>query len=172
MSGVSFEAAFADFYAPVYLYLHRRIGREVAEELAAETFATAFAQWERFDQARPVGPWLYGIATNLLRHHWRDEERKLRAFARTGVDPAAASVEDEATRHADADRQQHALAEALAALRVEERDVLLLHAWAELDVNEIATALSIPLGTVKSRLSRGRERLGNLLREIGQQAAR
>jgi RNA polymerase sigma factor (sigma-70 family) len=172
MAGVTPEQAFADYYAAVFRYLHRRIGHAVAEELAAETFATAFSSWDRFDRTRPVGPWLYGIATNLLRHHRRDEERKLRAYARTGVDPAAAGVEDDAIRHADARAQLRALAEGLAQLRAPERDVLLLHAWAELSDDEIAAALSLPLGTVKSRLSRGRARLGNHPGLVGQEAAR
>jgi RNA polymerase sigma-70 factor (ECF subfamily) len=169
---VSAEQAFADHYALIYRYLHRRIGAGVAEELAAETFATAFANWSRFDQTRPVIAWLFGIATNLLRRHRRDEERKLSAYARTGVDPASATVEDEAIASADAQAKHRALAAGLAQLRVQERDVLLLHAWADLSDEEIALALQVPVGTVKSRLSRGRSRLGNYLGLIGEGVVR
>lgn len=172
MANVSPEQAFADHYDAIHRYLHRRVGAAIAEELAAETFAVAFATWKRYDPTRPLAPWLFGIATNLLRRHWRDEERMLRAYARTGVDPAAATVEDEAIAAADAAASNRALALGLAHLRAQERDVLLLHAWAELTDEEIAVALGVPLGTVKSRLSRGRSRVGNYLGLIGEGAVR
>jgi len=160
--GHSFDEAFAAEFAPLHRYLARRVGAAAADELAAETFTVAFRRWDRLDPERPVRPWLYGIAANLMRHHWRKERRMLRAYARTGVDPI--STEDtpaEDTRE---------LAVALAGLRHEEREILLLHAWAELTDTEIAAALGIPAGTVKSRLSRTREKLRNRLEPVGQEA--
>ena len=70
-------------------------------------------------------------------------------------------------RRLAADAQQRALAAALAALRPEEREVILLHAWAGLSDDEIAAALALPLGTVKSRLHRTRERPRNRLAPSG-----
>jgi DNA-directed RNA polymerase specialized sigma24 family protein len=55
--------------------------------LTAATFAAAYEGWARLDPERPLRPWLYGIAANLVRHHWRHERRMLRAYARTGADP-------------------------------------------------------------------------------------
>lgn len=167
--GGSFEDAFEAEFAPLHRYLARRLGGSAADDLAAETFAVAFRSWDRLDPSRPVRPWLYGIAANLVRHHWRKERRMLRAYARTGVDPVFAD-EDAAVERADAGARQRELAEALAALRPEEREILLLHAWAELTDSEIAEALDLPLGTVKSRLSRARERLRNRLGAVGQEA--
>jgi RNA polymerase sigma factor (sigma-70 family) len=166
--GRSFEAAFEAEFAPLHRYLARRLGQSLADELAAETFAVAFRSWDRLDPTRPVRPWLYGIAANLVRHHWRKERRMLRAYARTGVDPVLAEV-DEVAERLDAERRQRELAKALAALRPAEREILLLHAWAELTDSEIAEALSLPIGTVKSRLSRARERLRNQLGGVGQE---
>jgi RNA polymerase sigma-70 factor (ECF subfamily) len=165
----SFEVAFEAEFAPLHRYLARRLGASLADDLAAETFAVAFRSWDRLDPARPVRPWLYGIAANLLRHHWRKEQRMLRAYARTGVDPVFAD-EDAAVERADAEARQRELAAALAELRRDEREILLLHAWAELTDSEIAEALDIPLGTVKSRLSRVRDKLGNRLCGVGQEA--
>lgn len=85
----------------------------------------------------------------------------LRAYARTGVDPVHA--EDEPA----ADSRE--LAAALAELGRDEREILLLHAWAELTDAEIAAALDLPVGTVKSRLSRAREKLRNRLDPVGQE---
>lgn len=167
--GRSFEDAFEAEFPALHRYLARRLGFSAADDLSAETFAIAFRNWERLDADRPVAPWLYGIAANLIRHHWRKEQRMLRAYARTGVDPIVADHEEAAER-VDAQSQHRAVADALAALRPADREILLLHAWAELSDSEIADAIGLPLGTVKSRLSRTRERLRNRLADIGQEA--
>ena len=164
---LSIESAFEAEFAPLYRYLRRRVGAATADDLAAETFATAFADWSRFDQSRPLRPWLLGIAANLLRHYWREERRMLRAYARTGVDPVLAE-DDQAVARIDADARRRELAAALGKLRPRDREILLLHAWADLSDHEIATALELPLGTVKSRLHRTRERLRNQLADDGQ----
>ena len=163
-----FAATFRREFAAVHRYVRRRIGVDVADDVTAATFAAAYAAWHRFDPSRPARPWLYGIATNLLRRHYRDEERKLRAYARTGIDPVGSVDESEVVRRLDANAEQRTLALALAELRPEEREILLLHAWAELGDEEIAAALALPLGTVKSRLHRARGRVRNRLEAIGQ----
>jgi RNA polymerase sigma factor (sigma-70 family) len=115
------------------------------------TFVEAFRGRDRFDRSRAnARPWLFGIAVNLLRHHYRDEERMLAALARTAVDPVAPEGEahtNSLSRH---------VAAALEALPAGDRDVLLLFAWEDLGYREIAEALDIPVGTVQSRLSRAR----------------
>jgi RNA polymerase sigma-70 factor (ECF subfamily) len=165
----SFNAVFESEFPALHRYLRRRVGNEV-DDLTAATFATAFANWERLDAARPVRPWLYGIAANLVRHHWRSERRMLRAYARTGIDPVVLD-EDDALDGLEAQSRQRELAAALAQLRPRDREILLLHAWADLSDSEIATALSLPIGTVKSRLYRTRERLRKRLSPDGQSAA-
>ncbi|HXF74250.1 MAG TPA: sigma-70 family RNA polymerase sigma factor [Actinomycetota bacterium] len=126
----------------MYGYLVRRVGPQVAEELAAEVFTQAFRQRGRFDPAREdAGPWLFGIAANLLRRHRREERRRLMAYARTGVDAVAHDETEEVDSRTDADAIGRQLALALATLRASEREVLLLFAWAELSYQEIAEAL-------------------------------
>lgn len=140
--------------------MHRRVGAQLADELAAETFAVAFSRRGGFDPRHAdARPWLYGIAANLLRNHRRSERRQLLAYARTGVDPVEPDAFSGADDRLDAARAMRGLAEALASLRDQEREVLLLFAWAELSYEEIAQALVIPVGTVRSRLSRARKRL-------------
>lgn len=95
----------------------------------------------------------------------------LRAYARTGVDPVLAD-DDSAVERIDAEARHRELADALAQLRPDEREILLLHAWADLADSEIAAALGLPVGTVKSRLSRTRERLRNQLGDVGQEAVK
>jgi RNA polymerase sigma-70 factor (ECF subfamily) len=110
-----------------------------------------------------VAPWLYGIATNLLRRSRRQELRGYRALAASGRDPLHSGivegVAERAAERVDADRLSRPLAAALAGMPARERDVLLLFAWANLGYAEIAQALDIPVGTVRSRLSRARARL-------------
>ena len=165
----SFDAAFAAEFPTLHRYLARRVGASAADDLAAETFAVAFRNWGKLDPERAVRPWLYGIAANVMRHHWRKERRMLRAYARTGVDPVFAE-DDDAVERADAGVRRRELAEMLAALSRDEREILLLHAWAGLTDTEIAEALGLPIGTMKSRFSRTREKLRNQLDEVGKEA--
>jgi RNA polymerase sigma factor (sigma-70 family) len=163
-----FGDAFREEFPPIHRYLRRRVGADLADDLAAETFATAYARWDRFDESLPLRPWLYGIAANLLRHHWRRERRQLRAYARTGIDPVVDEL-DESLGRSDASSQRRQLAAELARLRRDDREILLLHAWAELSDGEIAQALRLPVGTVKSRLHRTRAQLRNRIGTVGQE---
>ncbi len=152
----AFIAVFERHYDAVHRYLRRRVSAEVADDLTAETFVRAYERRASYRPDRPdARPWLYGIATNLLRHHFRREERELRAFARSGVDPAQDPVL--------AEPAEVELARALAELAPGERDVLFLYVWADLSYEEIAEALALPLGTVRSRLHRARAKLRRLL---------
>lgn len=156
--GASFAALFDRHAVAVHRYLARRIGSTIADDLLAQTFLVAFEGRHRYDCSRPdARPWLYGIATNLLRRHRRDELRQYQAWARTGIDPVLSeSPADRIIDRVDADAWSVPLATALAGLRAGDREVLLLFAWAQFSYAEIAEALAIPVGTVRSRLNRAR----------------
>jgi RNA polymerase sigma factor (sigma-70 family) len=165
----AFAEVFERHYPAVHRYVARRLGAHLADELAAEAFAVAFAKRRRYDDAYPdARPWLLGIATRLVRHHWRREERELRAYARTGRDPSSPAADKGADARADSVAAGPALAAALASLAREERDVLLLYAWEELGYPEIAVALQIAPGTVRSRLHRARRRVRQSLAVAGE----
>jgi len=162
-NAASFAAIFDRHFDAIYGYLQRRIGPDLAEELASQTFLVAFNQRARYDLSfSNARPWLFGIASNLLRRQRREERRQLRAYARTGIDPLGDALEGTEAR-LDAANMGRELAAALASLAGEELDVLLLYAWAELSYAEIAQALGTPIGTVRSRLSRARRRVRELL---------
>jgi RNA polymerase sigma factor (sigma-70 family) len=155
-----FEEIFDRHFRAIYRYLARRVGSDLADDLAAETFARAFRARDRYDDSRPdARPWLFGIAANILRHHRRDERRRLMAHARSGVDRIAPDETDHADSRADASAAEPQIARVLASMRDEQREVLLLFAWAELSYEEISAALGIPEGTVRSRLSRARRHI-------------
>jgi RNA polymerase sigma factor (sigma-70 family) len=158
----AFGVIFERHFGAIHGYLRRRLDRQLADELASQTFLVAFGRRRHFDPGRPDSrPWLFGIATNLARNHRRREIRELRAMAALAPEPLMGI--DGVESRVDAERLRGRLAQALSELPAEEADVLLLLVWAELDQAEIADALAIPVGTVKSRLSRARGRLQNEL---------
>ncbi len=156
--GEAFALLFDRHSVAVHRYLARRIGTGPADDLLAQTFLIAFERRAAYQTER-VGarPWLYGIATNLLHRHHREEVRLYRAVARAAADPAATDgVADRVAARVDAGAVSRHLAAALAELKQPDRDVLLLFSWADLGYDEIARALDIPVGTVRSRLHRAR----------------
>jgi RNA polymerase sigma-70 factor, ECF subfamily len=151
----AFEPIFDRHFGAVHRYLHRRTGRELADELTAETFALAFSRRGSCRASGSVLPWLYGIATNLLYRYRRAERRQLHAYSRSGVDRSVA-YDDEADARVDGSSLDARLAGALAAMRPRERDALLLYALADLSYEEVALALDVPVGTVRTWLHRAR----------------
>jgi RNA polymerase sigma factor (sigma-70 family) len=166
-----FDAVFREHFAPVHRFIARRVGQALAEDLAAEVFVTAYRR-RRAYQPELGSPrsWLYGIASNVLRTHWRDERKLLLLDARVARDalqpPPAVPFADAADERVIAATLAPRIAGALAALNRDQREVLLLHAWADLSHEEIAAALGIARGTARSRLSRARTALRARLGEF------
>ncbi|MCG5212078.1 RNA polymerase sigma factor [Streptosporangium sp. KLBMP 9127] len=161
-----FSLVFDRYGGQVHRYLARRAGPGDADDLMSETFLAAFKQRDRFTSSRsPTGalPWLLGIATNLLRMHQRSEARRWAALARTGAEPAVPAPADQVVARVDAEVAFRLMAGVLEELADGDRDALLLFAWAGLTYEEIAVALGVPIGTVRSRLHRARLRLRTAL---------
>lgn len=149
-------------------YVIRRAPAGTADDVLAATFLTAFEKRDRFDlTCDDARPWLLGIATNHMRTSRRSEARSWavvnRAAGAQGVDFDDDAIEDLLDR-IDAQSSHDALSSVLATLAEGDRDVLLLFAWEELSYAEIAIALDIPVGTVRSRLNRARRLLRFALR--------
>lgn len=150
----AFAVVFDRHFAFVHRYIARRIGRDRADDLASQTFTVAFAHRARYrDDLGTARPWLLGIATNLMRAEWRRDERagvlaeRLEASLPSSTgSPAYASdpYEDD----------NGCLDAALERLDAGQREALLLHVWGELSYAEVASAMDIPVGTVRSRISR------------------
>jgi RNA polymerase sigma-70 factor (ECF subfamily) len=155
----------------LFRYLVRRVGVDDAELLLGDVFRVAFEKRNSYDCARPnARPWLYGIATNLLAHHRRREARRIAATARLlATQRPPDDPSDRIVARLDAADLWPHVAEAVGRLPEGERDVLLLYVWEELSYDEIATALDIRVGTVRSRLNRAREGLRELRTAIGRE---
>lgn len=147
----------------IHSYIARRVGDEAARDVTAETFKVALERFDRFDPA--LGgerAWLYGIASNLLRRHWRTEQRRLRAHLRhASRDPVPGDPLLAVDARLDALERLGQVIAAVEHLEPEDRDLLALIAWERCTSGEAAQALGIPAATVRSRLSRIRTQLRN-----------
>jgi RNA polymerase sigma-70 factor (ECF subfamily) len=152
-----FEEIFERHFESVHRYTCRRTGA-AGEDLAAQTFLIAFSVRASFDGRLPSArPWLFGIAHNLVLHHIRDERTRLAMWKRL-------PRETEEPDHADPERLDAMLAgvrieRALRALPALDREVFLLAALSDLTYREIAATTGLPIGTVRSKLSRARTTL-------------
>jgi RNA polymerase sigma-70 factor (ECF subfamily) len=157
----AFATLFDRHAAPLLRYLVRRVGADAADGLLGEAFRIAFERRASFDSGRASArPWLYGIATHVLARHRRAEARRLRATARLAAERVPTDdASERVIAELDARELWTRVADAIAALPGGERDALLLYAWEDLSYEEIATALEVPVGTVRSRLNRARRRL-------------
>lgn len=151
-----FFELFDRHYRSLHRFLQARGTGDAADDLAAETFVVAYRRRAGYDEARAdARPWLLGIAINLARNEARSERRRLRAVRRVIDRP----VEPHGRVLERLDAEALPLAEALAGLAPDERDVLLLYACEELTYEEIAETLGVAVGTVRSRLHRARRKV-------------
>ena len=153
----TFGIVFDRHWVRIHRYCIVRAGPP-GEDVAAETFRVAFDRRSDYDGREDAAPWLYGIATNLLRTWFRSAARRERALRRSAGQTADGDLED-ALERAEAQRLGPELAAVLGQLTAEERDALLLHACAELSYDQIARATGVPIGTVRSRIHRARTRV-------------
>ncbi|MFI5998431.1 sigma-70 family RNA polymerase sigma factor [Streptomyces sp. NPDC051362] len=135
-----------------------------AEDVMAETFMEAWRLRDRIEaEGGSLRPWLLGVATNVARSHYRSNRRyRNAAKAAAEAETALPDHADEVTGRLDDRRRIAAALRALAALRRPEREVLTLCLWEGLEYTAAAKALGIPVGTVRSRLSRARAKLRKL----------
>jgi RNA polymerase sigma-70 factor (ECF subfamily) len=125
--------------------------RQHVDDLAQETLARALRYRGAFDERRPVGAWLRGVALRVLIDHRARHARAPETFDGEVHEPHAPAV--------DALEQRDEVERLLAPLAEVERDVLLRFHTVGLSIEEIAAALAMPAGTVKSHLHRARRKL-------------
>jgi RNA polymerase sigma-70 factor (ECF subfamily) len=159
--------AFSELYErhsqTIYNYLFRRLADwSEAEDLTAVVFLEAFRRRREVVIVEgKVLPWLYGVATNVLRNRRRALWRQRRLLAQLEVQPRETAAPDAAAR-AEAAAQMRGVLEEIGRLPRPQQDVVALCVWSQLTYEEVAVALGVPVGTVRSRLSRARAALTEL----------
>lgn len=164
----AFGSLFERHADAIYNYCFRRIGDwATAEDLLSVVFLEA---WRRRDKELPpdkVLPWLYGIATNVVRNQRRSRRRFAAALQRLPQPRVEQTMSDGVGERLDDERQMKQVLALLAQLPQREQEVFALCAWFDLSYDDAAVALAIPVGTVRSRLSRARARLRELATGFG-----
>lgn len=159
----AFAEVFERHHVQIGRFAAQRVGAEAAKDVLSETFLIAFRKRGSFDLDREsAAPWLYGIAAKVIHRQRGQEARQWRAIAASArvVEPSSGRATERAEERADAEAAMKRLASRIAGLSKGDRDTLLLHAWGDLTYEQIAEALSVPVGTVRSRLNRVRRKLG------------
>jgi RNA polymerase sigma factor (sigma-70 family) len=164
----AFGVLFERHSRAVYNFCFRRTGDwGAAEDLTSVVFLEAWRRREevRLKDGRAL-PWLLGVAVNVLRNRRRSERRHRGALERL---PIQRNVDfaDDADGRLDDERRMRATLRTMAKLPRREQEVLALCVWAGLSYEDAALALSLPVGTVRSRLSRARVRVRELMNESG-----
>ncbi|MFC5180522.1 RNA polymerase sigma factor [Actinomadura harenae] len=160
----AFGALFDRHARTVYNYCFRRTASwSEAQDVTSVVFLETWRQRARVQpQSGSLLPWLYGVATNVLHNHRRSMRRHRDALSRMPKPVPHPDDMDEVTARLDAERRMRRVLDAVQRLPRRDREVLVLSVWEELDHNQIAEALGIAAGTVRSRLSRARARLRDL----------
>ncbi len=163
--GDAFAEVYQRYADRIYGYCFRRTASwSTAQDLTSVVFLEA---WRRrgdvaFDDDGSVIAWLFGVANNVVRNSRRSLRRHQLALQRLPDPVVEPDFADEAAARLDDEKRMARVLAALARLSDSDREVLALSAWSGLDQRQIAEALGVPVGTVKSRLSRARDRLRTL----------
>ncbi|MCI0342195.1 MAG: RNA polymerase sigma factor [Planctomycetales bacterium] len=168
----SFDSLLARYARPILNFFVRALGRVGrAEELSQEAFVTAFQRLPTFDATRRFRPWLYGIATNLVRNEWRAVKKLPRSIEDLPQDggggggPAAPAADPQ---KAAADHEvAEIIWQGVRELSDEQRAVFVLRMYHGLSYAEIAEILECPEGTAKSRMHFAAEAMRKHLRARG-----
>jgi len=156
--------------ARVHAYARRLAGPDAGPDLAQEALVRAFERQGSFESGRPVLPWLLALVHNL-------HVDRRRAFDPIGVADDADGDRDLCAPAGDpeaavAGAEVSGLVEnALARLPVDQRSCVVLYHVEGLSLEEVSEAVGVPVGTVKSRLSRGRHALAEMLSGLWEETA-
>lgn len=151
-----FAAIYARHVAAILRYARRRLGETAGEDAATEVFVRAFKQRAIYAPQHPTAlPWLYWLAGQVVGDYGRAERRRLRLLARLAETVAPESMESSGMGPGLGPE----VVRGLRRLAQADRDTLLLVVWGELTYEEAAAAVGVPVGTVRSRISRARRQL-------------
>ncbi len=160
----AFGVLFDECARAVYNHGYRLTGNwSTAEEVVSLTFLDAWRLRATVEaEGGPLRPWVLGIAVNVTRNVSRASRRHQVAMSRLPPAATAPDFADELAGRIDDAARLETVRKAMARLRRGEQDVVALCVWSGLGYATAAEALGVPVGTVRSRLSRARRKLGKL----------
>lgn len=148
-------------------YCFRRTGDwTLAEDLTSTVFLEAWRRRRDVQIADSMArAWLLGVATNVLRNYQRSQRRYAAALSRLPPEANEVDFSDDLTTRLDSERQMRDFLAIFRSLPRKHQEVIALCVWSELSYPEAALALHVPVGTVRSRLSRAKRRLAEVMTE-------
>ena len=162
----AFEELIRQYEKKVYSLCARMCGNaEDAEEVAQDAFLALWRGIDRFRQESSLSTWIYRLASNACIDLMRRKKKGAGSVSLDDEELFVDAVDPAPQPHEEAERRetQRLLQEGLLSLPAEYRSILLLREIEGLSYSEISAALDLELGTVKSRISRGRTLLRNFL---------
>lgn len=164
----AFGSLYERYANAIYNYCLRRVGnRALAEDLTSIVFLEVLRKRRAAIDARLGKAWLYGVATNVLRNTKRSQRRHASALARLSLEERVHDFADDTLARLDSERALSHVVLGLNKLPKHERETFALCVLADLSYEETAAALGVPVGTIRSRMSRARSRLRQFNREAG-----
>jgi RNA polymerase sigma-70 factor (ECF subfamily) len=164
----AFERLVENYKGPVFNLAFRMTGsRQDAEDLAQETFLKAYLGLKRFEIQRRFFPWLFTIAVNTVRNHLKIKTPAMAARSGAGAQGLPAGPESNPERRLVSKQQRQTMADALAALPLQQREAVVLRYYQDLAFEDIAAVCGVTLSTAKMRVYRGVEHLARIFAEKG-----
>ncbi len=165
------EAFFDAYFTPLYQYLWRMVGHaQLAEDLTQETFMQIHRSLDRYDPTRPLKPWVYTIATNLVRDHWRSRQHREQTQREDWEDghgrERLADNAPSPDRSLESDEGVQEVAQAVEKLPETLRTTFVLRFYEGLSFGEIATLVERNEVAVRKRFSRALEELRTRLAHL------
>lgn len=149
-------------------FIVKHIGNATeAEDLAQQAFVEAAASYKAFRGESQLSSWLYGIALNLVRNHLSRAPERRHEFVSDTVLDVQSSPDPSPEEQVAQNQTMSLLQESISELPDNMREILLLVGMEEISYEEAATMLTVPIGTIRSRLSRARSALREKLRQKG-----
>ena len=149
----AFNVLFARYADTVQSFFSRRLNgdEELAADLTQDIFLVLWSKSQSYRQGQQVRPWLFTIAYNRLRDHYKSVDYQL-LYADEVLQTAEEATEDMTSLRMDERRFDEVLRQVLAQMSEAEQVLFDLRFWEELSVAEIAEVVGVPEGTIKSRL--------------------
>lgn len=163
---IEFEKIYREYHPKVLAWLSRRINSECdAQDLAQEIMLVCCSQYSRFDSSRAaVGTWIYVIMRNRLKNYYRDYKKVVSLEDGWFPEPAA---EDDLGQAVLLEELQHALYDAIAALKPREQEIIRRRYFQGQSAAQTGLALGMSEGTVRTATSRALNKLRRYMKKAG-----